>query len=346
MQLSLKTAKLSALLFVLASTALTVTHAPTTLAQDHSEHAGHGGHTMDQAMYDALRAKVPLYENYTNEQIDFSMVMMGPNYAAYVSDETVSAGTGVLVLAHGFGEVGDRVFQESLEGMAQVFPTSVGFGMSMMQSDHIQSGINRLTSAGAEKIIVVPALSSPWNTQMRQWEYMFGIHDNAGYLETPRIETEAEVVYTDTLSDDPLVAEMILDHALELSTDPSNETVIIASHGPTAKEDNDATLDMLARLGELVRQDGNFSEVKGISLQNDAPKPIRAANVETLRSWVANANAAGKSVLVVTNLLATRTIQNQIRDDLEGLDFQFNAKGMSQHPNFVKWIQETVRRNM
>ncbi len=313
------------------------------MAQDHSDH---DGHQMDQSMYDALRAKVPLYEEYTNEEIDFSMVMMGPNYEAYVSESEVNADVGVLVLAHGFGEVGDRVFKESLGSMAGVFPTSIGFGMSMMQSDHIQAGINHLTDAGAKEIVVVPALSSPFNTQMRQWEYMFSIHDNAGYLETPRIQTEAEVIYSDTLSDDPLVAEMILDHATELSTDPANEMVVIVSHGPTAKDDNDATLAMLGRLAEVVRQDGNFSEVKSISLQNDAPRPIRAANVETFRSWVKDANDQGTQVLVVTNLLATRTIQNQIRDDLAGLEFEFNPKGMSQHSNFVKWIQETVRKSL
>ncbi len=315
----------------------------SAFSQDHGDH---NGHEMNQSMYDALRAKVPLYETYSNEDIDLSMIRMGPNYSAYVSGDALTADNGVLVLAHGFGNVGDRVFKESLGPVANTFPTAIGFGMSMMQSDHIQEGVDRLTEAGAKKIIVVPALSSPWNTQMRQWEYMFDIHDNAGYLETPRIQTGAEIIYAETLSDNLLVAEMILDHANELSKDPANELVIIVSHGPTLEEDNNATLAMLERLATFVYDNGNFSNVKSISLQNDAPLPVRAANVDTLRSWVKQANDADKDVLVITNLLATRTIQSQIRDDLEGLDFKFNPKGLSQHPNFVKWVRWSVDKNI
>ena len=300
-------------------------------------------HDMDSNMYDALREKIPLYRDYTNEQIDLSMVMMGPNYEAYISGEDVEGGVGLLVLAHGFGEVGDRVFTEQLDSMAEVFPTAIGFGMSMTESGHIQAAINELTAAGATKIVVIPALSSPWNTQMRQWEYMFGIHENAGYLETDRITSDAEILYTPTLEDNPLVAEMLLDHAMELTEDTAATVVIIVSHGPTSEADNQETLAMLGRLGDYVQQDGQFAEVWSISLQNDAPAEIRDVNVATLREWVESANDAGREVVVVTNLLATRSIQSQIRADLAGLDYKFNAKGLTQHPNFQRWIQESVR---
>lgn len=32
-----------------------------------------------------------------------------------------------------------------------------------------------------------------------------------------------------------------------------------------------------------------------------------------------------------------------LRADLKGIDYVFNAKGISQHPNFVEWIGEAVR---
>ena len=125
-------------------------------------------HDMDSNMYDALREKIPLYRDYTNEQIDLSMLMMGPNYEAYVSGEDVQGSVGVLVLAHGFGEVGDRVFTAQLDSMAEVFPTAIGFGMSMTESGHIQAAVDDLTAAGARKIAVVPALSSLGNTLKRK----------------------------------------------------------------------------------------------------------------------------------------------------------------------------------
>lgn len=301
-------------------------------------------HHMTPDMYDALREKIPLYHDYTNEQIDLSMLMMGPDYDTFVSSEDVTGEVGLLILAHGFGEVGDRVFAAQLNSIAEVFPTTIGFGMSMTKSSHIQAAVNDLTAAGAKRIVVVPALSSPWNTQMRQWEYMFGIHDNAGYLETDRITTDAAIVYTDTLEDNPLVAEMLLDHANELAVEPSTTEVIVVSHGPTSHADNQQTLAMLGRLAQYVKEDGQFAEVQYISLQNDAPQDVRAGNVLKLRRWVQAANNADREVVVVTNLLATRSIQSQIREDLSGLDYKFNAKGLTQHPNFQKWIQESFRK--
>ena len=193
---------------LLISSAINVQSSRASEAEspDGPSSAGHAHH-MSEETYDALREKVPLYRDYTNQEIDLSMIMMGPNYEEYVSSPAVSGEVGVLVLAHGYGEKGDRVFKAQLDALAGAFPTAIGFGMSMTQSHHIQAAVDDLSAAGARKIVVIPALSSPWNTQMRQWEYMFGIHDDAGYVETDRISTDAEIVYTETLSDNPLVAE-------------------------------------------------------------------------------------------------------------------------------------------
>ncbi len=300
------------------------------------------GHTHTKAQFDALREKIDLYKDFSDEEISFSMVRMGPNYESYVSDKLMRGSVGVLLLAHGFREPGDSAFRDKFTVISKTFPTAIGFGMSMMTSEHIQAAVDDLTAAGAKKIIVIPTLSSPYNTQMRQWEYMFSVHDNAGYLETPRIKSSAKIILTPSLADDPLVAEILLDQARELSTDPANEIVAVVSHGPSPKADNDATLAMLERLATIVRDEGGFVDAKGFSLQNDSPPSIRQANVDRLRNWIAGANAEGKSAIIVTNLISVRSIQSQIKKDLAGLDFRFKATGMTEHPNFIKWVEEKV----
>ena len=79
---------------------------------------------------------------------------------------------------------------------------------------------------------------------------------------------------------------------------------------------------------------------------HDAPPEIREANVQAIRKYVTDSQADGKQVLVVTNLMGTRTIQAQLRRDLAGLDYRFNAKGMTQHDNFVEWLGLIVRAEM
>ncbi len=315
---------------------------PSTAGEPPANVTMMAGHDHTKAQYDALREIIDLYKDFSDDEIAFSMVQMGPNYESYVSDELLRGNVGVLLLAHGFREPGDSAFRDKFRVISKTFPTAIGFGMSMMTSEHIQAAVDDLTAAGAKKIIVIPTLSSPYNTQMRQWEYMFSLRDDAGYLETPRITSTAEIDVTTPMSDDPLVAEILLDEAKFSSVDPANEVVAVISHGPSGKADNDATLAMLGRLAASVRDEGGFTDSKGFSLQNDSPPPVRQANIQNLRNWISNANAQGKSAIIVTNLISVRSIQSQIKTALKGLDFTFNATGMTEHPNFIKWVEEKI----
>ena len=37
-----------------------------------------------------------------------------------------------------------------------------------------------------------------------------------------------------------------------------------------------------------------------------------------------------------------RGIQPKLVDDLKGLTYKFQTKGLTSHPNFVVWVRETV----
>ena len=330
-------------------------------AMDHSGHdmAGHSTerdelgrrlygmkHELTPEINDQLRQNVTGWENISDEEIALSMRMMGSNYEWYISGDDVSGKSGVLILLHGFGERGDQVFKDELQMYAEVFPTALSFGMSMMMSQHIQLGIDDLVAAGAERIIVIPIVSTEYNSMIRQWQYIFGLYDKPSYATVPQIETEAEIIFASPPNDDPLVAEILLEFAEEISEDPANEVVIIAAHGPSAQEDNEKQLAMMDELATIVQEDGGFAAVKAATLQDDAPPEVRDANVAKLRGMVEAAQADGKRALIVTSLMGARTIQKKLRKDLQGLDYTFNAKGLIQHDLFMAWIGETVREEL
>ena len=52
--------------------------------------------------------------------------------------------------------------------------------------------------------------------------------------------------------------------------------------------------------------------------------------------------AAGRVVLVITNLLGTRMVQRSLRRDLKGLEYRFNSKGLIEHDNFISWVEQSV----
>ena len=310
------------------------------------EGMSHDGHQMTPAIMEQLREKVPLYREYSDQEIRLSMQSMGPNYAAYVSDKNLVGEIAVLGLGHGFGDPGDKQFKDAFTSISKIFPTAVGYGMAMMTSSYIQSAVDELVSAGAETIVVIPTSYAEYGKLTRQWGYIFGEDDEASWLEVPRVETRAKVLMAPPLSDSPIIASIMLDYALDMSTDEENEIVIVASHGPVDMEVNRKELALLENHAEIMRQDSDFSAIRVITLQDDAPRDTRAANVTKFRGWVETATQEGKRVLIVSNLVTTGSVQNKIRRDLAGLQFQFNSKGLMLHPAFEDWIQDSVRREL
>ena len=301
---------------------------------------------MTDEKYAVLRDRVPNYREFTDEQILLEMLQMGGDDWRYLSPEGKTGKTGVLVLIHGFGPTGDRIMGDVLTPLGKIFPTAVAAGMAMMSAAHIQSSVDKLTEAGAETVIVVPLASTQYNSLVYQWEHTFGKRDKGSFLDIPQVETEARLTFVRPIEDHPLAHEILLDHAKALSTDPSRELVIIVAHGPHWEEENKKNLEILGNLAERVQEIGGFSDVQALTLQDDAPSAVRAANVERLRAMVTQAKEADKEVIIVTNLLSARSIQWKIERDLEGLEYQFSVKGFSEHPNFAVWMSEEVMQSL
>lgn len=309
---------------------------------DHSQ-MDHSGHEMSQEDYRILREKVMQYRTMSDEEIMGSMMMMPPTYERYVSDTSLSGELGVIVLAHGAGEPGDTFFANSLGGIASRFPTSIGFGMAMMNGDHLQSAVDNLAEAGAKRIVVVPAALSASGSVYEQWAYYFGQREEASYLPAPRVNQTVPVTLGVPQSSHELITDMLVDHAMEMVDDPDNTLVIILGHGPEKYEDNVLELAVLDTHADRIKEKGIFADVRSYNLQDDAPEQIRTNNVNVLRSWIDNAAQYGVDVVVVGYLLSTRGIQHNIVKDFEGLTYKFNEKGLSSNPKFVKWIEAGVQ---
>ncbi len=312
-------------------------------AQESGEHAHHHHHQMTEAQFARLREAVDQYKTMSNDEIMQSMAEMPGNYHWYVSQADLRGKLGVLVLAHGAGERGDQVFKKSLEPLAAQLPLALGFGMSMMGSAHLQAAVAALDEAGAETIVVVPAALSRNASVYRQWDYIFGGRVEPAYLKTDPIRSDSRIVFASVMGSHPIVSEILADHAREISTDPANEVLIVVGHGPQTIADNQMELAVLRQHEARLRQATDFSQVRAINLQDDAPPHLRSANVANLRHWIQAAAVDRKEVILVGFLMSTRGIQYKFDTDLAGLTYRLNPKGISQHPRFVEWIEASVQ---
>ena len=294
-----------------------------------------------EAMFSELRHNIPGLKNLNNKQIMGMMKLMGPNYYWNFDKKDPNQKTGALLLAHGYGKEGDQAFYNSMTDISSNHITTLSLGMSMMTSKHIECALSEIRENGAEKIYIIPISSTPHNTLVQQWEYIFGLRNDHAYTRVKSLQPD-DVVFLDPISDHQIAKKIVLDYALEISVNPKNEIVIIIAHGPVGKTDNELELELMENLAVYVRENGKFNDVRPFTLQDDAPKEIRDKNVKQIKQFIENATLDGKKVLMVSNLMSGKGIQRKINEDFSGLDYKFNTKGFLTHPLFKEWILYSI----
>jgi hypothetical protein len=331
-------------------------------AEDHSQHQGHQHavvpmdaegrrlesydvrHPMTPEDMAGLRAKVPLYRGMTDRELGMNMNSMGPDYEWYVSDRKLRGGVGVLVLSHGVGEHSDTLLEKAWQPAAAKRPTAIGFGMSMMNSSHLQSAVNDLAASGAKTIVLFDeGTTTGYNTLTRHWKYIFGMNPEPSYLAVPRVSAPGvKFLWSGHFNDSPIITDILYDHAMEVSRNPSKEVLIIIGHGPEDVEDNGPDLEILQPHVDRIKAKNTFADVRIINIQDDALKPLRESNVRKLRGWIQQAKKQGHDVIVVAISAASYGVQMHIKQDLRGLEYTFAEKGLAEHPRFIEWATGKV----
>ena len=294
-----------------------------------------------EMMLNELRDNIPGLKNLSNKQIMGMMKLMGPNYYWTFDKKDPNQETGALLLAHGYGEEGDLDFHNSMTDISSQHITTLSLGMSMMTSKHIECALSEIRQNGAKKIYIVPISSTPHNTLVQQWEYIFGLRNDHAYTKVKSVQAD-DVVFLDPISDHRIAKKIVLDYAKEISVDPKNEIVVIIAHGPVGETDNELELELMKNLAAYVRDQGKFNTVRPFTLQDDAPKEIRDRNVKQIKEFMENATLEGKKVLMVSNLMSGKGIQRKINEDFSGLNYKFNSKGFLTHPLFKEWILQSI----
>ena len=204
--------------------------------------------------------------------------------------------------------------------------------------------MQEIQQEGIEKIYVVPLSESPYNTLIRQWRYAFDLEENYSYADISQIKSD-NIKFLTPINDHHYAREIVYEHAKQISTNPAEETVILVAHGPIDPSENSKQLRLMANIMEHVKQKGRFYDVLPFSLQDDASPNVRANNVKRLRETIQENTANSRRVLIVTNLMSSDVIQARVEQDLEGLSYVFNSKGLVEHPYFVNWITEAINND-
>ena len=165
-------------------------------------------------------------------------------------------------------------------------------------------------------------------------------------MELKPLNFKSEIILIKPLDAHPLVAEIIYDRISELSTNPTNETILIVAHGPNDEQDNKnwvKTIDSLAdQIRTIQTKKGNkFKQIFGLTVRDDANPAIYEQAKEQLRTLVSQSGKDGE-VIVIPLLLSQGGVEARYVKRLEGLNYKWSGKTLLPHPNITKFIQISV----
>lgn len=261
---------------------------------------------------------------------------------------------GVLLMGHGGGRSWNLAVEDVRKSVGSKYHIEVAFGMA--DSKEIQRAVAALEKSKVKRIVAVPLFISSVSEVMDQTRFVLGLrptpskefmahphaHHGAGHGgPSRRISSKIPIVMTSALDDNPLVADILLDRARELSRDPAKEHVLLIGHGPLKETDNQVWLKTMDRLAAYVKQQGGFASVVSATLRDDSPPDVRKEADRILRDHVTQLGRKG-AVIVVPHLIAQGGIERHIPRSLNGLFYKWNAKTLLPDRRLSVWVERSV----
>ena len=257
---------------------------------------------------------------------------------------------GLLVLAHGGSREWNLGIHNAVRPLKKYLPTEVAFGMA--RADTIQQAVQKLEAQGVRKIVVIRLFLSPFTFRKRM-EMILGLRPGAppkpkvhrrmqGHHSMPfwRILSKSSFRMNRAgLLNSPLVDQILVDRAKELSKNPKREVVLLLAHGMGSMKQNAYWLSQMAQRTRLLRELG-FAKIQVEVLSEDWPRLRRKAE-QRIRSIVQQELAKGRKVLVIPFRVYGFGPYKQV---LKGIKYVANGRGLIPHPLVTRWIRLEAER--
>lgn len=272
---------------------------------------------------------------------------------------------GVLLLAHGSGNEWNQNVKKALAEAQGQFKREVVFGMGEVRS--IQYGIEKLETAKAKAIVVVPLFISSHSEMYRQIEYVLWIRNEPDvlfwllmedmasghggghqtheskpdFLEQARFSVPHAV--TSPINYDPLIAEIIVQN---LNKPGRKGSIFLLAHGPISEEDNKKWLQDLEKYSRYFSLKFPESSFFGLTFRDDAPEPIRNMAIRKIKDAVKRETSLGRKIIIAPFLLSRGGREMEIRKILAECECEIIPHTILPHPNVSVWIERQVKRGV
>lgn len=249
---------------------------------------------------------------------------------------------GLLIMAHGGSEEWNAAVEEAVYPLRAEIPVSVAFGMANPET--LQKAVDELVLHEVNSIAVVRLFVSG-ESFIDETKYAFrlsSIRPMGHFMHEPRfldlsIPTSLSV---GGLLDAQILAEILADRAMNLSSDPIRESVLIVGHGPGDDDENERWLAKMNALADSVRGSADFHTVKVSTLREDWTGKREVVEKE-LRHFVEMEAAEGRHVIIIPFRLFGFGPYSEVFD---GLTYRADSLGFVPDKRVTDWIEDQYQK--
>lgn len=243
---------------------------------------------------------------------------------------------GVLVIAHGSSKKDWVDLVDQAVGQVQLDLPVVTSFLEMVEGRSIQDGIYALESQGVTEIIAVPLFVSSGSTHVEEIGYLLGANKHPGIeVDEEPFQIKARVRMCPAMDDHPLIRDILLERAKEMSVKPEEEVVLLVGHGSDVEGFKQIWEKGMASLAEQIRKKLGFAAAALATMHPDNLN-------QRLRKW-----SQKYRVLVLPLFLSegyfTRKV---IPSRMEGLEYVYTGKTYLPSPLISRWIEAVVQEEL
>lgn len=247
---------------------------------------------------------------------------------------------GVIAVPHGSEYNWNETMRTGLAPLTDDYRVAEAF--SMVDPVVVERAVRTLEEEGFKAAVMVRIFSMESSFQEKS-HYVLGLQDTfgtsiMGERFPERIRTHLQMTTLGGLEASPHFAKGLLDRAQAISTDPSEETVILLAHGTGSDAENAHWMENLRTMADTMRAHGGdaFRDIKVHTWREDWPEK-RKETIPEIQKMVREASQDGTALVIP----ARTTARGRASEYLEGLDYRY-GKGLAPHPQFEAWMREQI----
>lgn len=229
-----------------------------------------------------------------------------------------AAETGILLLAHSGTPEWNAQLTQLAAQVAKQKPAELAHGVGTRAD--VQSAVDRLVKRGVTEIVAVPLFAPP-DSYVAPAEYLQGF--------SVPIRTSPAAI------DHPVIMDIFLSRALEISRNPADEVLVLAGYGATDPQSKTRWTVNLAPAARQLNALQRFAAVVTLGMRTEAPTPTEQ---QQLQRMFQRHTASGKRILVVAILVAAGASEPSVQPWLEGRPYETAKAGVMPDDRLVEWV--------